>query len=257
MCRSSESRSEDSNPLRKKKTKKTRRIATPTVIPPTPVAKIGPPPGIPSPSPHPPSTPVHPLLKSTPNNSARQSNPPPDSSSLAHQSHLPSDAPTVGHTLEVTVVQVNTPGEFYVQFPSYLTTVHPLLAELPQELPTKSGWTAGEWCLTSFQGSRWYRGEVMGAVGEERYEVRYLDFGNHGVVPAGELAVLPWQLEECGPQAVRAGLAGVVPVDGAAWGIEASVYFSGLVLEKVVSATVEVCVCVCVCVCVFTEQSVS
>ena len=72
------------------------------------------------------------------------------------------------------------------------------------------------------------------------FEVMYLDFGNRGVVSAGDLAPMTPTLRKIAPQAMKVGLAGVRPVDDVRWGFEASVYFSSLVLDQSVTATVQV-----------------
>ena len=150
----------------------------------------------------------------------------------------------------MTVVQVNNPGDFYMQFPTYVTEVNPVITQLPKDMPTKASWAVGDSCLATFQGARWYRGEIVSNRGDRIYEVRYIDFGNVGVVAMQDLALVPKELERCPPQAVRAGLAGVAPVGGAEWEMQSSMYFSNLVLDNAVTVTVEVCLCLCVFVCV-------
>ena len=135
---------------------------------------------------------------------------------------------------------MNSPGEFYLQSPSYLNEVQPLLANLPSSLKSKSEFAVGDMCLAPFQGERWFRGRVKRAKGSRFFEVLYVDYGNRGMVAAGELAAMPQSLQKFPPQVLKGELAGVVPLDGRTWGMEASVYFSSLVLDKHVTAKVQV-----------------
>ena len=176
--------------------------------------------------------PGHPLLKATPTSISPITPPlpPPHANST--------DSPFVGQTLEMTVVQVNSPGEFYVQFPSYLTDVQPLLAQYQQFLNPRSEYSVGEMVLAPFQGERWYRGKVDRRL-ENGFQISYVDYGNQGVVPAGELAAMPTNLGRFPPQALKAELAGVLPVNGGGgWGMDASVFFSNLILDKTVTVQV-------------------
>ena len=178
--------------------------------------------------------PGHPLLKATPTSISPTTPPlpPPHANST--------DSPFVGQTLEMAVVQVNSPGEFYVQFPSYLTDVQPLLAQFQPFLNPKSEYSVGEMVLAPFQGERWFRGKVDRRL-ENGFEIFYIDYGNRGVVPAGELAAMPTNLGKFPPQALKAELAGVLPVNsGGVWGMDASVYFSNLILDKRVNTTIQV-----------------
>jgi hypothetical protein len=177
--------------------------------------------------------PGHPLLKATPTSISPTTPPlpPPHANST--------DSPFVGQTLEMAVVQVNSPGEFYVQFHSYLTDVQPLLAQFQPFLNPKSEYSVGEMVLAPFQGERWFRGKVDRRL-ENGFEIFYMDYGNRGVVPAGELAAMPTNLGKFPPQALKAELAGVLPVNsGGVWGMDASVYFSNLILDKRVNTTIQ------------------
>ena len=135
---------------------------------------------------------------------------------------------------------MNSPGEFYLQSPSYLDEVQPLLANLPSSLKSKSEFAVGDMCLAPFQGDRWFRGRVERAEESRFFEVLYVDYGNRGMVAAGELTAMPQSLQKFPPQVLKGELAGVVPLDGRTWGMEASVYFSSLVLDKHVTAKVQV-----------------
>ena len=97
----------------------------------------------------------------------------------------------------------------------------------------------GEMCLAPFQGKRWFRGKVDKRL-EEGFEISYVDFGNQGVVPAGELTTMPPSLQKFPPQALKAELAGVLPLDGGVWGMDSALFFSNLVLDKSVATTVQV-----------------
>ena len=65
------------------------------------------------------------------------------------------------------------------------------------------------------------------------------------MVPAGELAAMPTNLGRFPPQALKAELAGVLPVNsGGVWGMDASVFFSNLILDKTVTVQVYTDICI-------------
>ena len=104
----------------------------------------------------------------------------------------------------------------------------------------------GEMVLAPFQGERWYRGKVDRRLeSQNAFEISYVDYGNRGVVPAGELAAMPTNLGRFPPQALKAELAGVLPVNsGGVWGMDASVFFSNLILDKTVTVQVYTDICI-------------
>ena len=208
--------------------KKKKRMSSPVVIPPTPTSPIAPPSILRSPMK---ATPIVPsVLSKLP-------------------SGLPwSSLPVVGQKLECVVVQVNSPGDFFIQPASYGTEIQPLMAKIPPRQPSRQFWSVGEHCLATFNGEKWYRavvvGNVSGAHGSVKVEVEYRDFGNKAVLNASELAIMPPVLEHYPAQAVKASLAGVQPL-GEMWEHMTSMYFSSMVLEKHVTVTVQVCTHTC------------
>ena len=137
--------------------------------------------------------------------------------------------------MECIVVQIVSVEEFFVQPVTYASEIQPLLTSIPASQPSKPNWDPEELCLAPFNGEkgRWFRGKVLAQKSRETYAVGYLDFGNTAVLPARDLAILPPSLSSYQPQAVKACLYGVT--DKAL-----SFYFSSLVLEKRVTATVQV-----------------
>lgn len=141
---------------------------------------------------------------------------------------------------EFTVVQVTTPGQFFIQSLTYPTTVVSLLARIPPHQPPRQSWTIDDYCLAAFNGEKWYRGKILKLV-DGNFEVSYIDFGNSAILPASELAIIPPSLVEFPAQAMEVALAGVRPIDsGGVWNLDCSLYFSNLVLEKRVTVTVQV-----------------
>ena len=223
---------------KKSKKKKKKHVSSPIIVPPTP--------------PHP-SSPHVPLpFPLVPLHSPEMTAPTKTTDPPATTSSLPWAAPlTIGQKIDCVVVQVNNPDNFYIQSLTYATEIQPLLDRVLAQQPSRPSWSPSQWCLATFNGKRWYRARVVKQVDENAYEVVYLDFGNNVVLPGTELAIMPPTLERYPAQAVKASLAGVVPLDhSSTWGIESSCFFSNLVLEHPVTATVQVRTCTCMCTCI-------
>lgn len=203
----------------KKKNKKKKKETNISIIPPTPTTSIFP------------LTPLSPPL--VPRNHSL-------TKSAVHQvtSIAGPTLPLSGR--EYTVVQVTTPGQFFIQSLTYPTTVVSLLARIPPHQPPQQSWVVGDYCLATFSGEKWYRGKILKPV-DGSFEVLYIDFGNSAVLPASELAIIPPALMEFPAQAMEVTLAGVRPTeDGGVWNLDCSLYFSNLVLDKQVTVTVQV-----------------
>ena len=219
---------------KKKGKKKTKApsVMPPTVTPPTPTA----------PSAHlAPLVPLSPLAVPIRGLPFPTETTPTGSPAKAPAVLWPTTLPLVGEKLECIVVQVDSPGLFFLQPMTYISEVNSLLARVPPRQPSRQSWAVSECCLATFNGEKWYRGQILEETGEQRYKVLYLDYGNTAVLPASELAIMPPALEKYAPQAVKATLAGVKPLnDHHTWSHETSLYFSTLVLEKHVTVTVQV-----------------
>ena len=226
------------NTTKKSKKKRTKPPSTPTVTPPTPKTTL-PPSALLSPlsQPLPPHGQQSPLMKPsvTPSDSLTK----PQSPRPVPPPSLWPQPLAVGAKLDCVVVQVSSPGEFFIQPPDYMARLHPKLSRIPLHQPSRPTWKTGERCLASFQGEKWYRGEVLGSAGGSLYEVLYLDFGNSAIVESEDLAVLPSALASYPPCAVKTELAGVLPV-GEEWSHDVSLVLSNLVLGKRVLVTVQV-----------------
>ena len=209
-------------PQLKGKKKKKKHVSPPVVIPPTPTSPLVPP--------------LPPILLQGPIKTT------PTSPGVSRSLPWPS-FPVVGQKLECVVVQVNSPGDFFIQPASYTTEILPLLTKVPLHQPSRQSWSVGERCLATFNGEKWYRAEVVGIVdstaGSVKFEVEYKDFGNRAVLSSSELAIMPPALDHYPAQAVKASLAGVQPL-GKTWDHVTSMYFSNMVLEKHVTVTVQV-----------------
>ena len=145
----------------------------------------------------------------------------------------------VGSQIDCIIVQVNSIGEFYVQSLTYITQIQPNLALISPNQPSQSVWKEGERCLARFPNDRkWYRGEILEKLTPDTYKVAYIDFGNHTDMHIKDLCVLPASVSEYQPCAVKASLAGVDKTH--TWNYNLSMYFSNLVLDKHVVATVQV-----------------
>lgn len=139
------------------------------------------------------------------------------------------------------VVQVTSPSNFHVHISSEATdSLRSILAGITHTTHIKA--ITGDVCLSRFEGDvGWHRVKVEEELSVGKLRVKYLDYGNTGLVLASEVAALPKALLSVQALAVRCALEGVEPVGGArAWPMEVSQYFSQLVMEKASFITVKV-----------------
>lgn len=210
----------------KRKNKSYKPLSNPTVIPPTPTDAF------------PPTT----ITSISPPIPLRGLKSPVKSINTSSTKPLSSVTPwaiplVIGSQVDCIVVQVNSPGEFYIQSPTYITQIQPKLAQIPSNQPSRHLWKTGEQCLARFPDRKWYRGEILEKINDNTYRVTYIDFGNCADMQTTDLSILPPSVDEYQPCAVKAALAGVSKTT---WDLGVSMYFSSLVLDKHVVATVQV-----------------
>ena len=152
----------------------------------------------------------------------------------------PAQLPPLGDSA-CSVVTVVSPSDFHLHISSEAAgSLTSILAGITHTAHIKA--TIGDVCLSRFEGDvGWHRVRVEEELSVGKLRVKYLDYGNTGLVSASEVAALPEALLGVQALAVRCALEGVEPVGGArAWPMEVSQYFSQLVMEKASFITVKV-----------------
>ena len=136
---------------------------------------------------------------------------------------------------------MTNPSDFHVHISSEAAgSLKSILTGITHTTHIKA--TTGDVCLSRFEGDvGWHRVRVEEELRVGKLRVKYLDYGNTGLVSASEVAALPEALFSVQALAVRCALEGVEPVGGArVWPMEVSQYFSQLVMEEASFITVKV-----------------
>jgi len=116
------------------------------------------------------------------------------------------------------------------------------MAEFAQNLPPvfTAHPTLGSLVAGLYNDGNWYRARVEGRSGPGELKLCFIDFGNHEILPLGNLRSLPDDLQRVPPQAKAAILAGLKPPATTSDHFEgAAICFNECALERVLTAQVE------------------
>ncbi|XP_017880177.1 tudor and KH domain-containing protein homolog isoform X2 [Ceratina calcarata] len=140
-------------------------------------------------------------------------------------------------TMEVYVCAMDTPSQFWVQVVgSGTTALDKLVSEMSayysdeenQQLHTLRNITIGQMVAAKFSfDEQWYRGEIISITEDNRYDVYFVDYGDHELVNFEYVYELRTDFLSLKWQAIECSLANVKPRQSE-WSIEACDRFAEL-----------------------------
>ena len=157
-------------------------------------------------------------------------------------------------TFMCKVVSITSPSEFHISLDiissDAATSLTRTLAEIKTTDVKALAWKEGDYALARFVGSQeWHRVVVQEVMGQDLYQVEYVDYGNCDQLHSSAMIPMPASLYEFHPLALKCCLTGVKPAgDVEEWPHSASMQFSQMTMEKTVLGSLQVCVCTCACV---------
>ncbi|XP_041714209.2 tudor domain-containing protein 1 isoform X2 [Coregonus clupeaformis] len=159
--------------------------------------------------------------------------------------HLRKNDITKGMKVQVSVVELRSPGRFFihVQSPELVEALRAITVELQKtnggSLGTDYKPITGEVCAVKYSlDQKWYRGVVQSVAADDKYaNVLYIDFGNEEDVTLDRIKPLAASIEPIPPCAMECSVAGITPVTDS-WMGECCIAVRQLVAGKSLTLTV-------------------
>ncbi|XP_008106175.2 RING finger protein 17 isoform X1 [Anolis carolinensis] len=154
--------------------------------------------------------------------------------------YCPPMIPQANAAFSVVVSYINNPGDFYIQVLEQGPEFAVFLSKLDEIYKGEDGVdleilcpVQGQPCVAKFEDGIWYRAQVVGLLGHQKVEVKYVDFGNTAKINVKELRKIKDDFLALPAKAIRCKLAHIAPFEQSnEWNSKSKDRFEELIEDK-------------------------
>nr|XP_060626963.1 RING finger protein 17 [Anolis sagrei ordinatus] len=147
--------------------------------------------------------------------------------------------PEANSAFSVVVSYINNPGDFYIQLLEQGPEFAAFLSKLDEQYKCEDGVdleilcpVQGQPCVAKFEDGVWYRAQVVGLLGHQKVEVKYVDFGNTAKINVKEMRKIKDDFLALPEKAIRCKLAHIAPFEQNEWSSKSKDRFEELTEDK-------------------------